>query len=219
MFFLRADLPEADIGPERGGHHHVPPFCGTIDADGNVSHRDCEQGGNDNLYRWAFLYWFVVHRVRVPDDLHGVGVARRAGPGAQAGQKYRVEGPGGSDDALAPDRVAVPVLRHLLRRPLAMGPHHQHLRSSLLPRLSTRPSSSAGRLVGPEGRPDRERHHFSPSRDCSTFLVHVRPRYIELRSEGYDPDQDAGAGGRVLEELEEEPGPEPEALPEQRQRR
>ena len=133
--------------------------------------------------------------------------------------KYRVEGPGGSDDALAPDRVAVPVLRHLLRRPLAMGPHHQHLRSSLLPRLSTRPSSSAGRLVGPEGRPDRERHHFSPSRDCSTFLVHVRPRYIELRSEGYDPDQDAGAGGRVLEELEEEPGPEPEALPEQRQRR
>jgi len=149
----------------------------------------------------------------------GVGVARRAGPGAQAGQKYRVEGPGGSDDALAPDRVAVPVLRHLLRRPLAMGPHHQHLRSSLLPRLSTRPSSSAGRLVGPEGRPDRERHHFSPSRDCSTFLVHVRPRYIELRSEGYDPDQDAGAGGRVLEELEEDSGPEPEALPEQRQRR
>lgn len=89
MFFLRADLPEADIGPERGGHHHVPPFCGTIDADGNVSHRDCEQGGNDNLYRWAFLYWFVVHRVRVPDDLHGVGVARRAGPGAQAGQVPR----------------------------------------------------------------------------------------------------------------------------------
>jgi len=38
-----------------------PPFCAMVDPTGNiVSHDNCVRGVNDNLYRWAFLYGFVV---------------------------------------------------------------------------------------------------------------------------------------------------------------
>ena len=54
-------------------------------------HRDCEQGGNDNQYRWAFLYWFVVIAFGYLTICMGwvwhVGLARE-----RKLDKYRVEG-------------------------------------------------------------------------------------------------------------------------------